>query len=428
MAVIFKKIMVSIFFAGILFSQGHIGIGDLNRDYETDILDILLVVNTILENDSTPYESWSADINFDETVNILDIVSLVNYVVYEEYQIDFHWEDITWELIGFNEFGLVVKSIISHPDNPGTLYFGTHHTNDFAGEVLLSEDNCNTWDTILNPTSVSDLAIDWSAPFSIYVGTNSAFNIVSKVLMSPDVGENWIDISHPAFYTYEYSVLDVELNPTNSSQIIAGLGGFFGGAAFISNDGGEFWEFIEIVGFHNITDIEYSPENNEIIYLVADGYGIWKSIDAGDSWALMTPNDNTDLEDPNWLVIDPRNPEIIYSSNFDSEPVQLYTSSDGGENWSEFVTDIPADSEGCFLQIYPLLGEFGIILIFTNHGIFISEDNGSNWVDISSNLPFAEVDEISIKTTYLDILEKNIYLSIENVGVFRANISSIIEY
>ena len=56
--------------------------GDVNQDSNTDILDIIIIVNYVLEViDSISYEH--ADYNNDGVVNILDITMLVNGILQE---------------------------------------------------------------------------------------------------------------------------------------------------------------------------------------------------------------------------------------------------------------------------------------------------------------------------------------------------------
>lgn len=51
--------------------------GDLNLDYQLNILDIILIINCIVQDGSCP----CADLNFDLEVNILDILEIVNIIL-----------------------------------------------------------------------------------------------------------------------------------------------------------------------------------------------------------------------------------------------------------------------------------------------------------------------------------------------------------
>tara|TARA_B110000196_G_scaffold92791_1_gene80305 strand:- start:1344 stop:1604 length:261 start_codon:yes stop_codon:yes gene_type:complete len=56
--------------------------GDVNFDSVLNILDIVIVVNYVLGNDTpTSSEFAAADLNGDGTLNILDIVTLTNLIL-----------------------------------------------------------------------------------------------------------------------------------------------------------------------------------------------------------------------------------------------------------------------------------------------------------------------------------------------------------
>ena len=65
------------------FCFQHTGvIGDLNEDFEIDILDIVIIVN-IITNNIIPnnHQIWSSDINSDFHTDVLDVVTIVNIVI-----------------------------------------------------------------------------------------------------------------------------------------------------------------------------------------------------------------------------------------------------------------------------------------------------------------------------------------------------------
>ena len=56
--------------------------GDLNQDYITNILDVVLLVGYILDNNIfTSLQECNADINQDSTINVVDIVLVVAYIL-----------------------------------------------------------------------------------------------------------------------------------------------------------------------------------------------------------------------------------------------------------------------------------------------------------------------------------------------------------
>ena len=56
--------------------------GDLNKDDEKDVRDVIILVNIILERiDPTPYQLWAADVNEDGAMNVIDVIKLVRIIL-----------------------------------------------------------------------------------------------------------------------------------------------------------------------------------------------------------------------------------------------------------------------------------------------------------------------------------------------------------
>ena len=71
-----QEILISISF------ENQIIIGDINNDFEINILDIVNLVEYILNNNNLTDEQFeSSDLNQDEVINIIDIIFLVNIIL-----------------------------------------------------------------------------------------------------------------------------------------------------------------------------------------------------------------------------------------------------------------------------------------------------------------------------------------------------------
>ena len=56
-------------------------LGDVNQDFIIDILDLVLIMNSILGENISGIQFYLADINSDDTLNIQDIIILINIIL-----------------------------------------------------------------------------------------------------------------------------------------------------------------------------------------------------------------------------------------------------------------------------------------------------------------------------------------------------------
>jgi len=136
-----------------------------------------------------------------------------------------------------------------------------------------------------------------------------------------------------------------------------------------------------------VTDILIDPSgpSDQILYITTDDGGIWKTIDAGNSWHPLT--DQMFSISMGAIAMDPTNPQILYGgsgNNFDggsafTKGAGIYRSADAGLTWS--IVD-----GGYFGTIFANVGINRIVcpaadclLVATNQGLYRSVDGGRNF-------------------------------------------------
>ncbi|HBN45316.1 MAG TPA: hypothetical protein DD389_02475 [Candidatus Marinimicrobia bacterium] len=55
--------------------------GDVNQDGDLDIVDVLMLVDFILNQDTSTLNPYLADMNQDEIINILDMIGIVQIIM-----------------------------------------------------------------------------------------------------------------------------------------------------------------------------------------------------------------------------------------------------------------------------------------------------------------------------------------------------------
>ena len=132
---------------------------------------------------------------------------------------------------------------------------------------------------------------------------------------------------------------------------------YFGNGVMKSTDGGATWTHVSGDYFRGVSmsRIVVDPTNADHVYAavlrgrggarrtpvpVHSRYGIWESTDGGTSWSLLreVPDENgaTDLE------IDPQNPNVLYASFWSDA---IYKSVDAGKTWAPIMNGLPAGAD-----------------------------------------------------------------------------------
>ncbi len=161
---------------------------------------------------------------------------------------------------------------------------------------------------------------------------------------------------------------DLALDPQNQNTIWAGTGeaNIFrssnaGAGIYRSKDGGETWEHLGLVNTNTIARIIVHPSNSDIVFVAAGGNewtnneerGVYKTIDGGKNWEkILYVDDKTGAYD---LVMDPKNPDILYASTWqrirkkwndprnedDNAGSGIYKTIDGGKTWNKIENGLP---------------------------------------------------------------------------------------
>ncbi|MBT3383336.1 MAG: glycosyl hydrolase [Prolixibacteraceae bacterium] len=219
-----------------------------------------------------------------------------------------------------------------------------------------------------------------------------------------DAGKTWDNISDGYFGG---SIGAIAVAPSDANIIYVGGGEktvrgnvSYGYGIWKSLNAGETWEYKALKEGQNIPRLRVHPENPNLVYAAVLGHvfgpnkerGIYRSTDGGENWeqVLFVSNEAGAVD----LIIDPFNPLILYASTWKmkrtpyslesgGEGSALWKSSDGGDTWQNISENkgLPTGTLGIIgITASPVKrNRLWAIIEAENGGVFQSDDAGKTW-------------------------------------------------
>ncbi|MBK9980996.1 MAG: glycosyl hydrolase [Saprospiraceae bacterium] len=264
------------------------------------------------------------------------------------------YSGMKWRSIGPYQGGRSLTSTGVIGD-PLTYYLGAT-----GGGVWKTVDGAITWfpvsDSTFHSASVGALAVAPGDPNVIYVGMGEAA-IRNTAIMgdgiykSIDAGKTWKHV-----LTLEASATGrLIIHPKNADIAFAAVAGKMFGenkerGIYRTTDGGKTWKQVlykdEKTG---AIDIDFDPTNPNIIYASlwqvnrkpwlltsgGTGSGLYKSVDGGDTWNLLSENPGMPkgILGKICIAVSATNPQRVYAMIENKEHPGLYRSDNGGKTW-----------------------------------------------------------------------------------------------
>lgn len=315
-----------------------------------------------------------------------------------------HGED--WQPLTNNACSPAISTMIIDPLDSDRIYAGTgeyhYHTGFTQGcAILASDDGGASWRELpidsfdgknLSQLWIHRLLID---PQTHGAPTHRLFAAThAGLLLSEDGGSTFNSVLGP------FGVTDVAAHPLVPERIFAGYP--YGGGVFRSVDAGSTWEPVAVPAYDDIQRIVLAiastdPNTIYVAMSARPGYQkdnpsmalrLLKSEDGGNQWTELRP---TGLEpsDLPWcrfqcsydldIAVDPYDAARVYFGG-----VTLVRSLDGGVTWEQIAKEVHVD----FHHIE--FGPDGTIWLASDGGVYRSRDNGSSWEDRNASLSLTQ--------------------------------------
>jgi photosystem II stability/assembly factor-like uncharacterized protein len=197
-------------------------------------------------------------------------------------------------------------------------------------------------------------------PGTFYMGATGG-----GVWKTYDYGQHWRNISDTYFASP--SIGSIEVADSDTSIVYVGTGSdgirsnvIIGRGLYKSTDAGETWAFLGLRDAGQIGAVKAHPENPDLVYAAALGNpfrrneerGVFRSRDGGVSWErVLFTSDSVGAVD---LELHPANPSTIYAAMWRAERKPwtiisgardedgIWKSNDGGDSWRRITNGLPA--------------------------------------------------------------------------------------
>jgi photosystem II stability/assembly factor-like uncharacterized protein len=240
-----------------------------------------------------------------------------------------------------------------------------------------------------------------------YAGT-----VGGGVWRSTDEGVHWVNISDGTLPSSSPSIGAVAVAPSDAKVIYVGTGEcdirsdvIPGDGVYKSTDAGKSWQYAGLREARSTSALIVDPSDPDVVYAASMGHvfvsnperGVFKSTDGGKTWSkVLFVNDDTGAIS---LVMDPRDPEVLYAAMWQAVRLPwgmssggpgsgIYKSTDGGAHWTNLTHSRGLPHE--------TLGRIGLavaasdphivyaIIQAKGGGVFRSDDAGATWRRVNS--------------------------------------------
>jgi photosystem II stability/assembly factor-like uncharacterized protein len=282
-----------------------------------------------------------------------------------------------WEPTAGGESGYVV----AHPENPDLVFGGSyggyltmlnHKTGQFR--------DVNAWPDNPMGHGAEDYRYRFQWNFPIFFSPHKPYALYAAanvLFRSTNLGSSW-------------EIISPDLTRNDRSRL-----GPSGGPITKDNTSVEYYGTI-------FTAIE-SPHEPGVLWTGSDDGLIHVSRDSGKSWQNVTPKNM-----PGWIQINSIEPHpfekgglyaaaTMYKSD-DFQPY-LYRTTDYGKNWTKITNKIAKDH---FTRVIRAdRKRRGLLYAGTENGIYVSFDDGQNWITMQGKLPIVPITDLALRDEQL---------------------------
>jgi len=207
--------------------------------------------------------------------------------------------------------------------------------------------------------------------------------------------EKWSFPSPP----HHAHVKTMTIDPRNPDTIYAGVEQ---GDLLKTSDGGANWRVLDDYSkptdwtYRDIHQIVVHPANSAEVYMTT-GMGLYRSLDAGETWTLIVDN-SFRIGYPDHLIVSPSNGDTMFICGARENPGTwrqshsadgtIMQSHDRGRSWTDASRGLPENRRANVeaMSVASHRGGFTLFAGTTDGDVFASEDEARSWTPIGGKL------------------------------------------
>ena len=285
---------------------------------------------------------------------------------------------------------------------------GLHHSGPLNSRSLMSELKWRSVGPYIGGRVITVTGVPGNANL-YYAGA-----VGGGLWRSTDEGIKWENITDGSLPGPSASIGAVAVAPSAPATLYVGTGEddirndmIPGDGIFKSTDAGKTWAYAGLRETHSISEIVVSPRDPEVLYASSMGHvfvpgpdrGVFKSTDGGKSWRrVLFVDDKTGAID---LVMDPAHPQVLYAAMWQAQRLPwglisggpgsgLYKTTDGGAHWTDLThhLGLPRGIAGRIGVTVAASQPDTVYAIFQakDGGVFRSRDGGATWMRMNAEM------------------------------------------
>lgn len=251
--------------------------------------------------------------------------------------------------------------ITGHQDNGTNLYNGVTYAARYCGDGM-------------------DCFIDRTNNNNLFGATPQG-----GFLRSTDGGNTWGSAQGGMSGTAGW-VAPWHQDPTTATTLYAGRSQMFKS----TNSGVSWTQCTATGGSGTIIEFAIAPSNNQILYVI-HGNNLYKTTDAGVTWALVNtglPNNKT------YVAVNPTNPNHVWVTiSGYTAGSKVFESTNGGTSWTNISSNLPNLPANCIMY-EP--GSSDRVYIGMDVGVYYKDNTTTNWTLYNTGLPNVPISDLEM--------------------------------